>query len=137
MSEPRDPVTPLLSSLAPSEPPASLRARTLSRAARVWEQPAPPDRWRQVRESRPLRLAWAAAVVALIVANLTLPSWSGSPAGRALPPEVAASAAQDRELQELVELPRLRETLVAIETVRPAGVPDRADSTDLDKEKST
>lgn len=137
MSDPRDPVEMLLSSLQPPEPPASLRSSALARAEAAWAQPATPDRWRQIWESRPLRLAWATAVAALAAANLALPSRSGRGPGGAPPPDVAASAVQDRELRDVVQLPRLREAYVAMEAARPAAAPHRVDTPDLDKEKTS
>lgn len=137
MSDQRDPVMKLLSSLETPEPPASLRSSALSRAAQAWAQPANPDRWRQIWESRPLRLAWATVVVALVAAHFTLPSRPGHHLTPAPLPEAAASVALDQELQEVVRLPRLRETYVAMEATKSVAAPSRADSTALDKEKTT
>lgn len=140
MSDPHDPVTRLLSNLKPPEPPASLRASTLSRATRAWVRPATPDRWRQVLESRPLRLAWATTVVALVAAHLALSTRPEHKLAPTAGPEVAASAAQDRELREVVELPRLREAYVALDAASARQAPvvaPPAGAAAPDKEKST
>ncbi len=107
MSRKPDPDTSPLVAAADSEPPALLRARTLARAAEAWAEPARPDPWRRVWESRPLRLAWATAVVALVAANLALPS-RPSATGPAVRGDALTQAAADRELREVVALPRLK-----------------------------
>ena len=116
-----DPVDRFLAELGPSEPPASLRHKSLARAEQAWVQPTAPDRWRQVWESRPLRLAWTGTVLALVVANVTVP--------RAGAPRPAAVATTNREngspeLQDAVSLPRLRMEYVVFDvaggtTARP------------------
>jgi hypothetical protein len=114
MSQSHDPTESLLAAASRIEAPASLRARTLARASEAWAQPAPPDLWRQVWESRPLRLAWATAAAALAVANLVLPP---RPSLRAplLQPSVAAQGRASDELREVVSLPRLKAAYAAID----------------------
>ena len=136
MSQQHDPTELLRAAASSSEPPASLRARTLARAAEAWAPPAVPDFWRQIWESRPLRLAWATATVALVVANLALPSRASLQARFAQPSEAAQAEAR-RELREIVWLPRLRmEYAVADTAVRPRLLPESKPRLDhqIDKE---
>jgi len=111
MSQPPDAVESLLAATSGIEAPASLRARTLARANEAWTQRAAPDRWRRTWESRPLRLAWAVVTAALVVANLALPL------SRKTRPTEAGPVSQreaDRELRDLVTLPRLEPSYVGM-----------------------
>jgi hypothetical protein len=85
---------------APPPPPEGLHAATVASARGAMARAPLRDRWREAWESRPLRLAWGAAAVALIVANLTLPV--GSPLAR----EQAASVhpSGDEELRKALSL---------------------------------
>ncbi len=109
MSDDHEEMARLLTAIEEPEPPRALRARALAGAEEAWTRGGPAaDRWRRLWESRPLRLAWAAAVVLLVGANLALRTGS-----RARPPaSPAAAAAQERaglkELQAVVELPKIR-----------------------------
>jgi len=84
--------TPLPPELAPPAPPRALRERALAAARESWgsgaEPARVPDRWTRAWESRPLRLAWAAAVVALLAGHLLLPR-----AASTKPPAAARAAA--------------------------------------------
>lgn len=102
------PTPPSFDGLRVPEPPAGLRERVLDRARAEFAHSVPRDPWSRVWSSRPLRLAWAAMVVALLVANLVV----YLPAGRT-PPEVSpplafgvAGAGFD-EIAELADLPRI------------------------------
>jgi len=64
----------LLDALKPPQPPPELRDRSLRAATDVLRRPPVPDRWTRIWESRPLRLAWAAAVAGLLVANTLIPT---------------------------------------------------------------
>ncbi|HQT94129.1 MAG: hypothetical protein B7X11_00200 [Acidobacteria bacterium 37-65-4] len=108
MNVERDPVTRLLAAIEEPEPPRGLRGLTLAGAAAAGAREPAVDAWRRLWESRPLRLAWAVAVLVLVGANLALRAGS-----RARPPAVPAAAAlQERaglkELQAIVDLPRIR-----------------------------
>ncbi len=123
MKEHRDEVARLLAAIEEPEPPRSLRGRALTGADVAWARPPAPDRWSRTWNSRPLRLAWAAVVVLLVAANLALGTGS-----RARPPaSPAAAAAQERaglkELQAVVELPRIRLGSAGLDAPegRPAG----------------
>jgi hypothetical protein len=137
MIDNRDPVAEFLSRLEPPEPPAALRGSALTQATQAWSQPATPDRWCQIWESRPLRLAWAAVVVGLVAAHLSLPAQSDRKPGTVSGAEHAALAGSDRELREVVTLPRLREAYVATEATGPVQAPSWVDTSEPDKEKAT
>jgi hypothetical protein len=125
MKQQVDPATTLLAATSEPEPSASLRARTLARAGEAWAQPVAPDPWRRAWESRPLRLAWATVSVALVLANLALPSRLSSPARGAHTSAVAQDEAR-RELREVVSLPRLKMEYAAMDiAVRPSLPSDR------------
>ena len=86
------------------EPPAELREATLAAATSRWSHTAPPDGWRRIWESKPLRLVWTATVVVLV-------AWNA-----ALPRKVAPSrdvTAESNEVRDVVKLPRLRAGYVA------------------------
>lgn len=112
MNRPLDPVTRMLSDLEPESPPPALRGRALARAQQAWDSSAVPDRWRQIWESRPLRLAWATAVVALLAANLVVPSAPGGQPAVAVRSDPSLTS---RELLDVVSLPRLRSTYVGLD----------------------
>lgn len=63
-------IDPRLAGVAPPEAPERLRAAALAAAERVWD--ARPDLWARLAASRPLRLAWAAAVLALITSHAAM-----------------------------------------------------------------
>ena len=105
MSNKNDPIHQFLGLIKQPDPPDSLREQTLSIAVQTMrESAAERDFWTSIWESRPLRLAWAATVVALLAANLILPRFerkqqSESGMGNRLELE---------ELGDAVSAPRLR-----------------------------
>lgn len=105
MSRLDDPVELLLAAVNETEAPHSLRARTLARAHAAWDQAAARDRWVRIWECRPLRLAWVLATAALVAANLALPSRSSR--SQLVQTCVSAQTGTNRELHDLVSLPRL------------------------------
>lgn len=117
----------LLKGLAPPPPEGPLRERTLAKAALALEAPAPRDRWREAWESRPLRLAWATAVLLLVATHVFLVPKRPAPdanvvRGTDLPGTPGEDAAA------LLVLPRLRpgyadagSTSVATAPVQPSG----------------
>ena len=119
----------LLASLEPSGPPEALRERVLERASAALDRAAERDAWARIYSSRPLRAAWAAAVLGLIAANLLLPRGTGSSAGE---PLTVSSARQLPELREVVSVPRLDEALVSVDRLAygrpPAAAPAAAGS---------
>ncbi len=104
MSERNDKSSRPLAALGEPEPPAALRERALAGARAAWERPA--YRWQALWESRPLRIAWAAAVVLLVAANVAVRAPWRSHGG----PSAAAprERSESRELGAVVALPRLR-----------------------------
>lgn len=138
----------LFENLRPPAAPAGLRERALARARAAADAAAPgplggedpPVRpgWRSLTdllwESRPLRLAWAAALVALVAVNLYL---DRAPA-RA--PEVRAAATSHRPAEDGPEpVPRTLlasrgEVLEALLGDRPAR---RADPSTTHRPRST
>ena len=99
-----------LRGIAPPAPPTELKRRVLAQAVLALERRPQRDRWSELRWSRPVRWAWAAAVVVLAIANLLLPRFGRGPS--LAPAESLASwrvtAVGDRgELAEIVALPRI------------------------------
>ncbi len=100
-----DRVTRFLQELGSPEPTSGLRPRALAAAERAWAEPSARDRWRLLWESRPLRLAWAAAVLLLLAGNLAVP---GAGSSGHTPLAAANRSDQGPEIEETVTLPRLR-----------------------------
>ena len=100
-----DRVRRLLDEVRTPGPPPDLRARALARADGAWAATSAPDRWRLLWESRPLRLAWAAAVLLLLAGNLAVPDAGSS---RHTPLAAANRSDKDPEIEEVVTLHRLR-----------------------------
>ena len=117
MTEPHDPVARLLSALEEPEPPRLLRKRSLARALAAWGRPPAVDPWRRLWHSRPLRLVWAVTVAVLVVANVAL-----RVGPQARPRTVAPAAWREqagfKELQAIVELPRVRPEYAGIDATR-------------------
>jgi hypothetical protein len=99
----------LLARLIPPLPPTTLRDQTLDAARMALARPLARDRWARIYSSRLLRLAWATAVVVLIVANFVLPKSHRSSPGQWFVNEVAW---RSPELDEALTFPRLRELYV-------------------------
>ncbi len=118
MSDLHDESARLLAALREPEPPGALRARALAGARAAWERPA--DRWLALWESRPMRIAWAAAVVLLAAANIgvRVAPHAGPRARMASPTQ--ADAAND-DLQAITALPRLRPEYADVLSAGPAA----------------
>jgi len=125
MSRPDDPVARLSRHLDQAPPP-ELRDLALARAERVLRHPAPRDGWRRLWESRPLRLAWSAAVVALIAANVAI----RRPQGRPEPLREAPRAGLSPEVEEAVGLPRLNPLYATMDAAVAAAPPSSDASSD-------
>ena len=106
MSGHDDEVTRLLAAIAEEEPPRALRERALARAAA--RRPEAADPWRRLWESRPLRLAWAAAVLALVAANVVVRTGSPSHPRNVAPIATSEEHRDSRELHAITELPRIQ-----------------------------
>jgi len=97
---------PLFSSLQPPVPPPVLRSRVLVAARAALTDGHAPDFWDRLWTSRPVRLAWAAAVLGLAVGHLAISGRDPRQlAETALP--VSSIAVNHGELAELAELGRL------------------------------
>ena len=116
MNDSHEEIRRLVSSAGAPEPPGELRERALARAREAWGRPA-RDPWRRAWESRPLRLAWAGAVLALAIANIAVRTASHASRGAQPPSAASSGATRGNELQAVVALPRLRAEYVAIGTV--------------------
>jgi hypothetical protein len=104
-----DSVQRLLDRVEPPHPPSDLEARSLAEARAAMARPAVrTDLWTRLWNSRTARLAWAAAVAALVLGHviLSVPARVGS--ARPGAPLYLAGNALDPELAEATELPRLR-----------------------------
>ena len=90
----RDPVVDrLFEGLETPAPPQHLRARVLS-AARA-EKSDTVDLWTRIWINRPLRLAWAAALVVLLAAHVVVDSGMGTSVGSVDPGLVAENRVGD------------------------------------------
>ncbi len=90
----------LFPGLEPPPPPADLRGRALAAARqRMTETPA-PDPWSRIWNSRSVRLAWAAAVILLLVGNVLISPNLGS--GFEPSPIVLAGDQPDEQFLEIL-----------------------------------
>ncbi len=108
MNDLDDEISKALTGLEEPEPPSGLRDLALARARAAWGRPAVIDRWRRAWESRPLRLAWAAAVLLLAAANVAVRA-SAVPGSRSRGTSAASTVrSPGGGLRAVVALPRLR-----------------------------
>jgi hypothetical protein len=107
----QDPET-VLAGFEPPGPPEGLRDRALRRAGDALDRPPAQDRWARIYANRPLRAAWAAAVLVLVVANILLPTASRRPRKDWF---IERAAGRVSELREVVAVPRLREAYVSVD----------------------
>ena len=95
----------LFRDLHPERPPAELRTRALTAAAEALERES--NIWTRLWSSRPVRLAWAAAVVLLIGGHLAVAPLTRTAVGPGTRDTGFLMAALDSELQEIVNLPHI------------------------------
>ncbi len=107
MSERNDEVTRVLAAIAEPEPPHALRTRTLGKAAETWGRPPLADRWHAAWASRPLRIAWAAAVIVLVTGNIVVRLSTGTSPRNVASRAARPTPATDRDLQAIASLPQL------------------------------
>ena len=124
-----DPVLELLQGLAPPAPPPELEGITLADAGSALRQRRTPDAWERAWASRPLRVAWMTALVALIAGHVLL-SLRPDPVAVA---SGARAVGRDRlpaEIATMADLPRIVLSTAAFESgdgpvmapaARPAG----------------
>ena len=98
----------LLGGLAPPEPPRGLQERVLRGAKEALTREAGRDVWTRLWESRALRVAWASAVVVLVLCHIGITEMRS---GRASAARQAAQSGRDGngELAGIGRLPRLDE----------------------------
>ena len=129
MTEPHDPVACLLSALEEPEPPQKLRERSLARALAAWGRPPVADPWSHLWHSQPLRLAWAATVVVLVAANVAFRVGPYARPRTVAPAAASRDQAGFKELEAIVELPRVRPEYAGIDA--PRGRATRPRSSNL------
>ncbi len=109
--------------------PKDLDQQVLWRANAALRAPRPnPDRWGRIRKSGVWRLAWAASVILLCTANLTLSGWMKIPSARSSQPE---RFTMDPEINAIVDLPPLRISADQLSNIRGESRTNRPDSEDL------
>ena len=118
MTERHDPITRLLSALEEPEPPQKLRERSLARALATWGRPPVADPWSHLWHSRPLQLVWAATVVVLVAANVAFRVGPQARPRTVAPAATSRDQAGFKELQAIVELPRVRLEYAGIDATR-------------------
>jgi len=92
--------------MRPQRPPAELRPRALAAAAAAISHPR-PDLWSRLWMNRPLRVAWAAALVLLVSGHFVVTGAPGRPS-RAVGLATAGPAeGLDPEIMDIVDLPRI------------------------------
>ena len=125
MNGSRDPVEHLLSGFKHPAVPADLRDGTLKRASAALDRPPAPDCWRWIWASTLLRLAWAVAAATLVAAHLVLPRAVNHMDGAAPARRSASFEAENRELQDVVRLPHLRQvrTILDVADSQPPAAP--------------
>jgi hypothetical protein len=130
MTDQRQDIETTLSTFEPPGPPDGLRDRVLRRAGAALDRPTAQDRWARIYASRPLRAAWAAMVLVLVVANVLLPRANR----RSRESFVEGAAERPPELREVVDVPRLREAYVSFDALT---APAFAGSHRKEKEKTS
>lgn len=107
MTRDRHSLPPLFNGLETPEPPAELRDRVLAGSMAALAAEPVADLWTRIWHNRPLRLAWAMVVVALVAAHVVMIPTAGSHAAPTVTIAALADPA-DEELAEIAHLPRLR-----------------------------
>ena len=102
----------LLAKLEPPAPPPTLRDRVLHRAGATLDLRVTRDRWTRIHASRPLRAAWVATVICLLLANVFLPRASRRPNRNWF---LMEAAWRTPELRQAVSVPRLHEAYVSLD----------------------
>jgi hypothetical protein len=102
----------LLAKLETPTPPPTLRDRVLHRAGATLDLRITRDRWARIYASRPLRAAWVATVICLLLANVFLPRASRRPDRNWF---MIEAAWRTPELRQAVTIPRLREGYASLD----------------------
>jgi hypothetical protein len=101
MNDDRETLEALLGGLVPLEPPRELEGRVLLEAKAALARRPHRDAWSRIWESRPLRLAWAAAVLGLLAANAVLPAAKRDTSATVVTPH------ETDDLHAIARLPRI------------------------------
>ncbi|MFV2069470.1 MAG: hypothetical protein ACC645_21100 [Pirellulales bacterium] len=102
-----------------AQPPAELKKRTLDQVRLAMIRPPLPDMWTRIWSGRAVRLAWAASVLVLLAGHLAITVTSrGARHERAMALSIA-SADDDSELAEVVDLPYITALLPRIQAAVP------------------
>jgi len=102
----------LLARLEPPTPPPTLRDRVLHRAGAALDQRVTSDRWTRAYASRPLRIAWGATVICLLLANVFLPRGIRQHDHKWF---LMEAAWRTPELRQVLNIPRLRNAYVSLD----------------------
>jgi hypothetical protein len=94
--------------LGPPAPPPELRSEVLGEAIQLLGREARPALWERLWANRGLRLAWATAVVALVVGHLLVTPRAGEIGTPEAAGAQVAAIGMDHELAEIASLPRVR-----------------------------
>jgi hypothetical protein len=105
MNRDREILDSVLGGLLPPEPPHELQVRVLRGATATLSRPPRRDVWTRIWANRPLRVAWAAAVLVLLAANVVVPQrqktgWAAGATARVHP-------RPGDELDAVTRLPRI------------------------------
>lgn len=104
--------SPLLGLETPP-PPEDLRGRALAAAVAALGREPKAGLWSRLWHSRPLRLAWAAIVLAAVAGHAWLYAAEGSAPSAGAQVVADVPAVGDPELQEIVDLPQIDRRLLA------------------------
>jgi hypothetical protein len=140
MNDDREILDHVLGGVLPPEPPYELQARVLREATVALTRRPRWDAWTRLWESRPLRVAWAAAVLALVAANAALPGRRHPESLNADGPPASTAPREANELDAIARLPRIDlGTLPAAEGPAPPAAerPKPAHSRAKSKESAT
>ena len=114
----------LLGSLELPEAPSGLKERAVSSAAgAMTRRAAGDDVWTRLWHSRPLRLAWAASVAALLAGHLVVSLHLSGGHTTAGTPSGGAAADRDSDLRAIAALPPIDLGTVPALDGAPVGTP--------------
>lgn len=135
MSHDRQPDEFPFAGLTPPGPPAELREMALALAREAFARESTRDVWTRIWESRPLRLAWAAAAALLVMANVGISV--SRPPGGAVVSRTGARAGSEAEREAARELAALVALPPIDETVQPLAGRVSADASTYSKKPAT
>jgi hypothetical protein len=101
----------LFGNLQPGRPPVELRVRVLTAAVEALSRQ--PDFWTRLCSSRAMRLGWAAVVCLLIAGHLAVTPSMTRTSESADGDTAYSMIGLDSELEEIIRLPRIDQTVLA------------------------